>query len=99
LFLIFFLNPYLNELLFPVIIYGITISIFGIVTMLDYLNTKSKKSLLMFIGALIFISSDALLAINKFYSANAVFAVLVMITYIISQYFIYKSMILECNKS
>ncbi len=99
LFLIFFLKPYLKELLFPVIIYGITISIFGMVSMLDYLNTKSKKSLFMFIGAIIFICSDGLLAINKFYSANAIFAVLVMITYIIAQYFIYKSMILECNKS
>lgn len=99
LFLIFFLKPYLKELLFPVIIYGITISIFGMVSMLDYLNTKSKKSLFMFIGAIIFICSDGLLAINKFYSANAILALLVMITYIIAQYFIYKSMILECNKS
>ena len=99
LFLIFFLKPYLKELLFPVIIYGITISIFGMVSMLDYLNTKSKKSLFMFIGAIIFICSDGLLAINKFYCANAIFTVLGMITYIISQYFIYRSMILECNKS
>jgi len=99
LFLILFLKPYLNALLIPVIIYGITISILGIVSMLDYLNTKSKKTLLMFIGALIFISSDALLAINKFYSANAIFAVLIMITYVLAQYVIYKSMILEGNKN
>jgi len=99
LFLIFFLNPYLNELLFPVIIYGITISVFGMVSMLDYLNTKSKKSLFMFIGAIIFICSDGLLAINKFYSANAIFAFLVMTTYIIAQYLIYKSMVLERNKA
>ena len=99
LFLIFFLKPYLNELLFPVIIYGITISIFGMVSLLDYLNTKTKKALFMFIGAIIFICSDGLLAINKFYSANAIFAVLVMITYIIAQYFICKSMILESNKA
>lgn len=99
LLLIFLLKPYLNELLIPVIIYGITISIFGIVSMLDYLSTKSRKSLLMFIGSLIFISSDALLAINKFYSANAIFEVLVMTTYIVAQYFIYRSMVLESNKS
>lgn len=98
LFLIFFLNPYLKDLLIPVIIYGVVISIFGMVAVLDYLNTHSKKSLFMMFGAILFISSDSLLAINKFYSANDIFAVLVMVTYIMSQYLICRSMIFESSK-
>jgi len=93
LFLIFFLKDTLNELLIPVIIYGFTISIFGVVAMLDYVNTKTTQSFLMFVGALIFISSDSILAINKFYNTTQIFAVLIMITYIVAQYLIYRSMV------
>ena len=93
LFLIFFLKDTLNELLIPVIIYGFTISIFGVVAMLDYVNTKTTQSFLMFVGALIFISSDSILAINKFYNTTQIFGVLIMITYIVAQYLIYRSMV------
>ena len=89
--LILFLKNYLNELLIPVIIYGFTISIFGVVSLLDFINTKSKKSLLMLTGAIFFISSDSILAINKFYHSTVVFNIIIMVTYIIAQYLIYKS--------
>lgn len=85
----------LDELLIPVIIYGLTISLFGTVSLIDYLNKQCNSSLLMLIGASIFIVSDSILAINKFYVATKVFAILVMITYIIAQYFIFKSMMSE----
>jgi len=93
LLLIFFLKDFLNELLIPVIIYGFTISTFGVVAMLDYVNTKTTQSFLMFVGAVIFISSDSILAINKFYNTTQIFAVLIMVTYIVAQYLIYKSMV------
>lgn len=87
----------LDEKLVPVIIYGLTISLFGTVALVDYLNSRSQQSVPMLIGASIFIVSDSLLAINKFYVATKVFAVLVMVTYIVAQYFIYKSMKLEAD--
>jgi uncharacterized membrane protein YhhN len=49
----------------------------------------------MLIGAIVFMISDALLAINKFYLPKEIFAVLIMGTYIIAQYLIYRSMILD----
>jgi len=97
--LLFILKDSLNELLIPVIIYGFTISLFGTVSLVDYLNTKSKKVLFMLIGAIVFIGSDSILAINKFYMTTHVFAVLVMVTYVVAQYFIYKSMILDKKES
>jgi len=93
--LLSFLYSSLNELLIPVIIYGITITTFGVVAMLDYLNTKSMKSLIMLVGAIVFIASDSILAINKFYQPNEFLAISVMVTYIVAQYFIYRSMILD----
>lgn len=89
--LILFLKNYLNELLIPVIIYGFTISTFGVVSLLDFINSKSKKSLLMLTGAVFFIISDSILAINKFYHSSVVFNVIIMVTYIVAQYLIYKS--------
>ncbi|NLP58209.1 lysoplasmalogenase [Lutibacter sp. B1] len=93
--LILTLKNSLGDMLLPVIVYGLTISIFGMVSLLDYLNTTSAKSLFMFLGALVFIISDATLAINKFYHSTHLFEVLVMVTYILAQYLIFRSMILE----
>ena len=93
--LIYVLKDSLNELLIPVIIYGITISMFGVVSLLNLLNTKTTKALWMFFGALVFITSDSILAINKFYFSKEIFEILVMVTYIVAQYLIYRSMILK----
>ncbi|MBE0423401.1 MAG: lysoplasmalogenase [Lutibacter sp.] len=92
-FLIFTLKDSLHEMLWPVVIYGLTIATFGAVSLLDFLNTKSKKSILMLFGAVIFMISDSLLAINKFYSPVHIIEVFVMITYVVAQYLIFLSMI------
>ncbi|MDP3359365.1 MAG: lysoplasmalogenase [Lutibacter sp.] len=96
---IFTLKNTLGDLLLPVLIYGFTISMFGVVSLINYLETKSAKSIWMLIGAVVFMISDALLAINKFYLPKEIFGVLIMGTYIIAQYLIYRSMILDSEKS
>ena len=96
--LLFLLKDTLKDLLIPVLIYGVVISIFGIVSLIDFLNTKSKKSLLMLLGAIVFIVSDYILAINKFYYEALIFQVAVMVTYISAQYLIYCSMVLDEKK-
>lgn len=87
------LKSHLGELLIPVIIYGIVISVFGIVATLNYITNKSKANLWLFFGALFFIASDSMLAINKFYQPKEIYAVLIMLTYIIAQFLICKAMI------
>jgi uncharacterized membrane protein YhhN len=96
--LLFLLKDSLNDLFIPVLIYGVVICTFGVVSLLDFLNTKSEKSLLMFLGAIVFIVSDAILAINKFYNAALALQVAVMVTYISAQYLIYSSMVLDKKK-
>jgi uncharacterized membrane protein YhhN len=98
LLLVFTIKDSLGELLMPVIIYGFVISAFGTVSLIGYLETKSNKSMWMFIGAIVFMVSDSILAINKFYHSIEIFGVLIMGTYVIAQYFIYRSMILEVEK-
>lgn len=97
--LIYTIKDSLGELLIPVIIYGFTISMFGVVSLINYVETKSAKSIWMLIGAIVFMISDTLLAINKFYLPKEVFGVLIMGTYIIAQYLIYRSMVLDTKKA
>jgi len=93
--LLFVLKESLGEMLIPVIIYGLTISSFGAVSLINYVGSKSAKALLMLLGSIVFIISDSVLAINKFYLEAHIFKVIIMITYVLAQYFIYKSMVLS----
>ena len=86
------LKENLNEFLIPVIIYGITISIFGIVSLLNFIIYRTKKSLVLLIGATLFIASDSLIALNKFHEPRIIYPVTIMLTYILAQYFIYRFM-------
>lgn len=83
----------LGTMHFPIIIYGITIGLFGTFALYSHLELKNNRSKLMFIGAVLFIISDATLAINAFYEPMLLFNLIVMISYIAAQYCIYESMI------
>ncbi len=91
--LLYILKDSLGSLLIPVIIYGLVISVFGMVSLLNYLTVKNSINSYLFIGAFLFVTSDSLLAINKFYDAQKYYPALVIVTYILAQYFICKFMI------
>ena len=82
----------LTEFLIPIVIYGITISFFGMVSLLNYFINRSKRSAVLLIGALLFIASDSMIALNKFHEPRIIYSVAIMITYIFAQYFIYRFM-------
>ena len=84
----------LETMLFPVIIYGVTIAVFGTIALYSYLELKNDLSKFMLIGAFLFIISDAILAINAFYEPMYWFSLIVMLTYIAAQFYIYKSMVI-----
>ena len=91
--LLVLLKESLGEMLIPVVIYGLVISVFGVVSLLNHLILKSKASQYLIFGAAFFVVSDSLLAINRFYEAQEYYPVIVIITYIIAQYLICKSVI------
>ena len=95
--LLYTVYPNLEELLIPVFVYGIVISVFGVVTFLIYSNERSKENLLLFIGAITFILSDSALAINKFYESTELFENAIMVTYILAQYLICRAMIFKAK--
>ena len=91
--LLFLLKNHLDNMLIPVIIYGIVIATFGVIATINYLNNKSIINFWLFLGALFFITSDSILAINKFYQPQEIYNVLIMLTYIIAQFLICKAII------
>lgn len=93
--LIYMIYSGLGEMLIPVIVYGIVISIFGVITSVIYASKRSVENGWLFLGALTFIASDSILAINKFYHSTELLGISIMITYIIAQYLICRAMILK----
>lgn len=75
---IYYIYPYLNEMKIPVVIYGITIA-----TMLYF--SISTYSLLLILGAILFVISDSVLAINMFVQHSTEKELVVMITYVLAQ--------------
>ncbi len=90
--LLYVIYPNLGSLLIPVIVYGIIISTFGVITLLVYTQNRSKENLWLFLGAFIFIVSDSILALNKFHESTEFLSLAIMITYISAQYLICRAM-------
>ena len=84
--LIYLLFPHLNEMKIPVIVYGIVIS-----AML-WVALKTQNRLLI-IGALLFVVSDSILSFRLFMVKGLIYDVLVMLTYVLAQYFLVKGML------
>jgi uncharacterized membrane protein YhhN len=83
--LFFYLKPNISkDFSLPIIIYNLAISWMGIKAVERQTNPKSYRFVL--IGAILFIISDSLIAINKFDFAIPLSGLWVMSTYIIAQY-------------
>ena len=86
--LISLLSPHLLAMRIPVLVYGIVISFMFMLAM-HMLFIKNKiAGIWMMTGALLFVISDSILAINKFYQPVEVAGVLIMLTYGLAQLFI-----------
>jgi len=83
----------LGDMLLPVIVYGITISTFGTAALLNYRQQKTTANSWLLLGAILFIASDSLIALNNFYTPKHLFNIAIIVLYIVSQYLIVKSII------
>ena len=86
--LITILSPHLGDMKLPVRIYGIVISFMFVLAMhMLFIKNKTAGKWMM-IGALLFVISDSVLAINKFYQSFETAGIFIMITYALAQFFI-----------
>lgn len=80
--------PYLGNMKIPVVAYGITISTMLSTALWQYQKLDNKTALYFIIGAISFVLSDSLLAVDKFKGQFAYSGIMIMTTYIIAQLFI-----------
>lgn len=91
------LLPSLGNLTMPVFVYALVISTMLLFALKGFLNWEEPGNWYILIGAIAFISSDSILAFNKFYAPIVLSSFLIMITYLIAQYLIVVG-ILKLNK-
>ena len=86
--LVWQLYPHLGDLKLPVIIYAMVICTMLLCSLHVFLKVNRKSAVYYLAGASVFVISDSLLAINKFYQPFAFAGLLIMLTYCAAQYFI-----------
>lgn len=91
--LLFLLVPKLGSLVVPVILYAVILSLMFLCSLHVYHKVNSQAGKLFIWGAALFVVSDSLLAINKFYSPLAYAGFFIMLTYCLAQYLIVKGFI------
>lgn len=91
------LLPRLGDLKIPVIVYAIVLSTMLLFAFKGYLKWNSPANIYILLGAVVFVSSDSILALNKFYEPLKFSSLLIMSTYITAQYLIVVG-ILKLNK-
>ena len=82
--------PYLNALKIPVTVYGITIGTMLLASINMRRKTNDKAATFFLIGALLFVVSDSLLAVNLFAYSSMLLGLCVMLTYASAQYLIVR---------
>ena len=91
------LLPNLGELMLPVFGYALIISIMLLFALKGFLNWQKPANSYILIGAIIFVASDSILALNKFYATLQYSTFLIMLTYLTAQYLIVIG-VLKLNK-
>lgn len=80
-----FLCKSLSKLRFPVLAYIIVISFMGCLAVNRFLNLQDKNSLLAFLGAVFFLVSESVWAINRFKKPFASAEIIILGTYFSAQ--------------
>jgi len=88
LILLSILLPNLGDLKIPVIVYAIVISTMLLFAFKGSFNWDHPAKNYILLGAIAFVSSDSILAFNKFYKPIQLSSFLIMSTYILAQYLI-----------
>ncbi|CAN5293955.1 lysoplasmalogenase [soil metagenome] len=91
--LITVLFPALGSLKIPVLVYALVLVAMVMTALFRYGRTSPESFWKVFIGAVLFMTSDSLLAINKFHTALPYAGLLIMLTYIVAQYIIVEGVI------
>ncbi len=87
------LYPHLGDLKIPVMVYALVITLMALQALFRYGHTSKLSFVLVFCGAISFMLSDSLLAINKFMQPLPLAGLAIMLTYILAQYLIVEGVL------
>jgi uncharacterized membrane protein YhhN len=87
------LYPTLGALQIPVIVYAVVIMFMAITALLRLGFTNQASFSWVFVGAILFMISDSVLAINKFHTPFTGASVIIMVTYASAQFMIVKGIL------
>ena len=96
--LVIILYPSLGALKIPVMIYALVLVVMVLNGLFRLGRTNNKSFFLVFVGALFFMVSDSLLAINKFLYPLEYSGIYVMSTYIVAQFLIIEGLIAHLKR-
>ncbi len=96
--LLYVLTPYLGELKIPVVIYAFVLCAMLLSVVHAFRLPYSKPGIICLSGALLFVLSDSLLAINKFYLEFTLSGLVIMFTYAFAQYLLVTGAAREYHK-
>lgn len=91
--LVVVLYPTLGGLRMPVMLYALVITVMALQALFRFGYTSTKSFALIFCGAICFMISDSLLAINKFLQPVPMASLCIMATYILAQYLIVEGVL------
>lgn len=91
--LLWMLYPGLGSMLIPVLVYSVVLLSMGVVAHKRRGATSSASFILVAVGALLFVLSDSLIALNKFAFEIPAERLLVMSTYIAAQFMIIQGLL------
>lgn len=91
--LVVVLYPVLGELRIPVIIYAAVLVLMAINALFRHGRTSTGSFWMVFGGAVLFMMSDSILAVNKFLEPVAHAGFFVMSTYVLAQYLIVRGLL------
>jgi uncharacterized membrane protein YhhN len=95
--LVIILYPSLGDLRIPVIVYALVLSLMVLNALFRFGRTNSESFWLVFAGAVLFMVSDSILAIDKFLTPVTLGGFTIMLTYIAGQYLIVTGLIRHSN--
>jgi uncharacterized membrane protein YhhN len=87
------LFPHLGDLKLPVLVYAMILMLMVLNALFRYNRTSSQSFWLVFAGALLFMVSDSLLALNKFLMPLPLAGVGIISTYVAAQFLIVEGLL------
>ena len=86
--LVTILYPHLGAFKIPVLLYALVLTVMVLQALFRYGHTNTPSFWFVFLGALLFMVSDSLIAVNKFLSPFGLAGLSITATYILAQFLI-----------